>query len=202
MGISIKDIKMIFTVFELAVFLILPLVFLYSKHYKSGRYLIYILFLYIAWYLTYSLTHELCHLLTAKILQENVIQYQLMPRFWLGQTDGGFVRTLYTSQTKEFLIVLAPYARDLLLSIFGLVLILRNTRSIFLDSFLLMFFISSSLFDVFNNYLAYLLGSLNDFNALGYTSYGMVPHFVGSLLILAMAVMFFLSFRSMIIKKR
>jgi len=132
---------MVLTVLELAVILILPQPFVYSRYYKRFSHVLFL-----------------------------VILYQLIPRFWLGQTNGGFVRTLYTSEAKEFIIVAAPYVRDLLLSVL------------------------CSLFDVFNNYLAYVLGALNDFNALGVVTSPFVPHILGISIILSIACVFFISF--------
>ncbi len=191
---------MLFTIFQIAILLILPLVFIQSKSENKKKYLFFIVIVYIFWYLSYSFTHELSHLITAKILQEKVLHYQLVPKFWIGQMNGGYVNTVYTSASKEFFIVLAPYIRNLFLSIIGFFLIIKSKSNIYIKSILFLFCISSSLFDVFNNYFAYILGALNDFDALGYTTHKFVPHLIGIFFIITIGILYYLSFLS-IIKK-
>jgi hypothetical protein len=44
---------------------------------------------------------------------------------------------------------------------------------------ILVIMILSPLFDIGNNYFAYLLGSMNDFNALGESSANLFSHLIG-----------------------
>jgi hypothetical protein len=115
------------------------------------------------------------------MLNENIAEIQLFPNFLQGELSGGHITTQYSSLRNEFVIVVFPYLTDILFAIFGAAvltrLVLRTRPLIF--GLLLTLFITSSLFDVMNNYVAFLVGSKNDFNAIGYTTSVATAHAIG-----------------------
>jgi hypothetical protein len=171
---------------EIALFIILPLIIYFQRSKLKMRvYILNVIFLYLIWFFTYALLHELMHLLGAWISNGNVIHYQLMPKFWKGDTSTGFVETIYSSHIQEFFIVLLPYARDVIFTLIGC-LIMRKTiiRNYFFRGLILIILVLSPAFDVVNNFVPYLFGALDDFNALKITSNSLVANSIGSLFVL------------------
>jgi hypothetical protein len=120
------------------------------------------------------------HLLGAWMFDKTIYEMKLIPNFWTGDLYSGYIRYDYKSDSKDFVIILLPYARDIVLLGLGYVLITRaHIRKPFTIGLILVIMILSPLFDIGNNYFAYLLGSMNDFNALGESSSKLVSHLIG-----------------------
>ncbi len=166
---------------ELALFLMLPLVLFYQQSsWKFKNYFFDIVFLYIIWYSTYSLFHELCHMIGIWLTGKEILEYNLIPKFWNGELDGGYINYDFIGEPKDFLIIIMPYVRDIVMLLIGII-ILRKTlmRNSFIIGLVLVLFIFSSLFDIINNYSAYVFGSLNDFNALKVTTNTIFSNLIG-----------------------
>ncbi|TWT89120.1 hypothetical protein Mal64_26120 [Pseudobythopirellula maris] len=173
---------------QIALLIILPLILYYQRAgLRPSRIMLYVTTIFGLWYVTYSPLHELRHLLPAVVLGERVIEVQLFPHFMQGELSGGHVTTQYSSDWSEFVIVLFPYLTDALLAIFGAVVLMkfvpRSQPLVF--GLLLTILVTSPLFDVVNNYLAFVAGAQNDFNAISYTTHAALAHAIG---ILATAV--------------
>jgi len=151
---------------EIAIIIILPLIFYYQRVKLDRVPLIRnIILLYLVWFSTYALFHELSHLVGAWLTGAKVIEHQLMPQFWKGDSKTGFVRTDYDSNFQEFIVVIIPYVRDIILLVVGYIFLARTKiNSPFIIGLIL--FILSPFYDVFNNYFAFIMGALNDFNAM------------------------------------
>ena len=168
-------------VLEIALFLILPLIFFYQR---SGldwkRYVVLIVILYVVWYLTYALLHESMHMLGVVLVHKTIQSYQLIPHFWSGEFGTGYVNYGFVGDKADLLVMMAPYIRDVLFAIVGYILYRKKIFATpFLVGLLLVIFVFSPLFDMANNYLAYVLGSRNDFNAMRVCSSPLVPHVAG-----------------------
>jgi len=88
----------------------------------------------------------------------------------------------FVGDTADLFIMLGPYLRDILFAIVGYILYRKRVvNTPFLVGLLLVIFVFSSLFDIANNYLAYVLGVRNDFNAMRVCSSPLVPHVAGIL---------------------
>ncbi len=172
---------MIISVLEIALLIMLPLVLFYQRSIWSyKKYLPAIIFIYLIWYLTYALFHELMHLLGAWFFDKTVYEIKLIPKFWTGDLGSGFVRYDYKADSTDFVIILLPYARDMILLAIGYLLIIKTRiKKPFMIGLILVITILSSLFDIANNYFAYLLGSMNDFNALAESGSKPISHFIG-----------------------
>ncbi len=171
------------TVLLIALFLILPLILFYRQNDLDWkRYVILIPILYVVWYLTYALMHESMHFLAVVLAHKRVIGYQMIPHFWRGEFGTGFVKYNFVGDTADLFIMLAPYLRDILLAIIGYILYRKRiVKTPFLVGLLLVILVFSSLFDIADNYLTYVLGARNDFNAMRVSSGPLVPHVAGIL---------------------
>jgi hypothetical protein len=172
---------MIISVLEIALLIMLPLVLFYQRSiWSHKKYLPSILFIYLIWYLSYALLHELMHMLGVWIFDKTIFEIKLIPRFWTGDFGSGYVRYDYKGDSKDFVIILLPYARDIILLALGYLLIIKTEiKKPFLIGIILVIMILSPLFDISNNYFAYLLGAMNDFNTLGESSSKSISNLIG-----------------------
>lgn len=185
---------MIITVLEIALLIMLPLVLFYQRSiWTYKKYVPSIMIIYLIWYLSYALFHELMHMLGALIFDKTIYKIKLIPKFWTGDFGSGYVRYDYQSDSKDFIIMLFPYARDIILLAFGYLLIIKTEiEKPFMIGLILVIMVLSPLFDIANNYFAYLLGYMNDFNALGESSSKLFSHLIGILFFITTAIITFL----------
>ncbi|MBN2500544.1 MAG: hypothetical protein JXB38_07210 [Anaerolineales bacterium] len=173
---------MLLTTIQIALLIILPLLLYYRQvSLRTSQIVLFIAMIYVIWYATYSPLHELRHLLPAVVLKEPIIDIQLFPHFLQGELSGGHITTKYSNAGNEFIIVLFPYLTDILFAIFGAVLLTKlvpRSRPLTFG-LLLTILVTSPLFDVVNNYAAFVLGAKNDFNAIGYTTSVATAHAIG-----------------------
>ena len=119
-------------------------------------------------------------MLGAWIFDKTIYEIKLIPKFWAGDLGSGYVRYDYKGDSIDFIIILLPYARDMILLALGYLLIIKTEiKKPFMIGLILVIMILSPLFDIWNNYFAYLLGSMNDFNALGESSSKSISHLIG-----------------------
>lgn len=172
---------MIITVFEIALFIVLPLLLFYrSSIWTYKKYVPYIILIYLIWYFSYAFFHELMHLLGNWFFDKTIYEIKLIPEFWKGEFGTAYIRYDYKSDSKDFIIILLPYARDIILLAIGYLLIIKaKIKNIFTIGLIFTIMILSSLFDIANNYFGYLLGSMNDFNALGESGGRFFSHLIG-----------------------
>ncbi|NOU18042.1 MAG: hypothetical protein HOO91_10860 [Bacteroidales bacterium] len=172
---------MIISVLEIALLIMFPLILFYQRSiWTYKKYLPSIMIIYLIWYLSYMLFHELMHMLGAWIFDKTIYETKLIPKFWAGDLGSGYIRYDYKSDSKDFIIILLPYVRDIILLALGYLLIIKvEIKKPFMIGLILVIMILSPLFDIGNNYFAYLLGSMNDFNALGESSNKLFSHLIG-----------------------
>ncbi len=182
---------------EIALLIILPIVVFYqNKNISAKLYSKHVVILYLIWFFTYALLHELCHLLGVWIAGVKVIDYQLMPKFWLGEYKTGYINTVYQNNWQEFTTVIMPYLRDFILLIIGYHIFKRNkVQNIFSAALIIILFILSPLFDVVNNYFAFVLGAHTDFYALKNSIGSIAANLIGIFLSLfAISVSYYVIF--------
>ncbi len=192
--------SLILTTFEIALLMMLPLMLFYMQsRWQVRTYIPIIVLLYVIWYATYALFHELSHMTGNWIMGKAIIDNQLIPHLSEGQVGTGFVKYDFQGDYKDFVIMLMPYARDLLLVVAGYLLIRKRMfKQAFWAGLVLLILVLSSLFDIVNNYLAYVLGSLNDFNAMTVSAGGLVSHATG---ITLTAITFYLSVKAILVSR-
>lgn len=182
--------NLIISTFEIAILIILPLIIFYQKSgWKPKSVFIWLPVIYLIWYLSYGVFHEFMHLIGVWLSGKEIYQLHLFPHFWKGQFGPLYVNYNFQGDTWDFIIILLPYLRDALLAIIGYLIIKRKTLNHpFITGLILVLFIFSSLYDVSNNYIAYLMGYMNDFNALKVSSNIFIAHIIGITVITTVSV--------------
>jgi hypothetical protein len=172
---------MIISVLEIALLIMLPLVLFYQRSiWPCKKYLPGIIIIYLIWYLSYAPFHELMHMLGVWIFDKTIYEVKLIPKFWTGDFGSGYVRYDYKGDSRDFIIILLPYIRDMILLALGYLLMIKTEiKKPFMTGLILVIMILSPLFDIGNNYFAHLLGAMNDFNALGESSSKSISHLIG-----------------------
>ena len=172
---------MILSTIEIALLIMLPLIFIFQRSsWKLKEYVPSIVIIYLVWYFTYALFHELMHMSGAWIFNKTIFEFQLIPKFWKGEFGTGYINYDYKGDSMDFIIILLPYARDIVFLIVGYFIIIKmEIRKPFVLGLVLVLLILSPLYDIGNNYSAYLLGYMNDFNALGESSSMIISHLIG-----------------------
>ncbi len=166
---------------EMAIIIILPLILFYQRKKIHCLPLItHVVLLYAIWFSTYALIHELSHLFGTWITGAKVLDYQLMPKFWEGDFKTGYIRTDYDSSFQEFVVLIIPYFKNIILLAIGYIALNHGKKkSHFLVGLILVLLILSPLYDVVNNYFAFVLGALNDFNAMRNFTGNSGAHIIG-----------------------
>ncbi len=172
---------------ELALLIILPLIVFYQITHKSYKlYVLYVVLLYLIWLATYSLLHELCHAFGCLITGAEIKDYQLIPHFWEGDFKTGYLNADFENGYQSFISLTAPYFRDLIFLFIGYILLKRKKIiNSFINGLVIVLFVLSPLYDVFNNYFAFVLGARNDFNGIKGTAGYFLTHTIGILFTLA-----------------
>jgi len=100
---------------EIIIVIVMPLLALYLKGNWSLRKVIPALMIIpVIWYFTYAPLHELSHAAGTYLVGGKVIDYRLIPRFWLGEfggawaTPGGFTQSWQQLTSSAF-----PYLLDI-----------------------------------------------------------------------------------------
>jgi hypothetical protein len=106
--------KIIFTI-ELAIIIVLPLIIFFQIINKSFKiYVLYVVLLFLVWFATYSLLHELCHTFGSWLTGAKIKDYQLIPGFWKGDYKTGYVNSVFEDGFQSFISLIYPYFRDLI----------------------------------------------------------------------------------------
>ena len=174
------------TTIELALLIVLPLIIFYKRENKSSRsYILYVVLLYFIWFLTYSLLHELSHVIGSWITGTKIESYQLIPRFWEGDFKTGYVGSVFTNGFQSFIIPIFPYFRDLVFLFIGyFVLKWKKITNSFVAGLVIILFVLSPLFDVFNNYFVFVIGTHSDFSNIEVAIGSFWTHAIGLFLTL------------------
>lgn len=177
----------IITTIELALLIVLPLIFFYQRKNKGFKsYILYVVLLYLIWFFTYSLLHELCHVIGSRITGAKIEDYQLIPHFWKCDFKTGYVNSVFTNGFQNIISNISPYFRDLIFMFIGyFVLKRKKITNSFVTGLVIILFVLSPLFDVFNNYSGFVIGVHTDFNNIEVTIGSFWTHAIGLFLALA-----------------
>jgi len=153
---------------ELALIIVFPLILFYKQMKKSnGKIFLYVGLLYLIWFFTYALLHELCHVCGSLLTGSEIVEHRLVPHYWEGDYKNAYVKSLFTNSLQGFISPFSPYFRDLVFLGIGYFLLWnRKITGTFGDGLLIVLFVLSPIYDVFNNYFGFVLGARNDFNAM------------------------------------
>jgi hypothetical protein len=118
----------------------------------------------VLWYLTYAPLHELSHILGTYIAGGSVIDYKLIPRFWMGEFAGAWITPVGLNNPWQNLVMLcAPYVLDLVSIIAGAVVLQRHlSNNAFWAGFLFMLLCLRPTFDLVCEAVGFYNGFMGD----------------------------------------
>jgi len=99
---------------EILLVVVTPLLILYIKGNWSLRKVIPpLMIIPVLWYFTYAPLHELSHAAGAYLVGGKIIEYRLIPRFWLGEFAGAWITPSGLTQSwQQFTMTAFPYVLD------------------------------------------------------------------------------------------
>jgi len=81
----------------------------------------------VLWYLTYSLLHESSHVAATYVVDGKVVDYKLIPRFWMGEFGRAWIKSDGLTQIWQQLVSsCSPYVLDVLCIVVGMVVLRRD----------------------------------------------------------------------------
>ena len=103
------------TTCEILLVVVMPLLVLYIKgNWPLRKVIPALVIIPILWYFTYAPLHELSHAAGSYLVGGKVIDYKLIPRFWLGEFSGAWVTPSGITQSWQQLTMTAfPYLLDI-----------------------------------------------------------------------------------------
>ena len=118
----------------------------------------------VLWYLTYAPLHELSHIFGTYIAGGSVIDYKLIPRFWMGEFAGAWITPVGLSLPWQKLVMLStPYVLDLVSIIAGAVVLQRHlSKNAFWAGFLFMLLCLRPTFDLVCEVVGFTNGFMGD----------------------------------------
>ncbi len=101
----------LFITCEILLVVVMPLLVLYIKgNWPLRKVIPPLVVIPILWYFTYAPLHELSHAAGSYLVGGRVIDYKLIPSFWLGEFDGAWITPSGITQTWQQLTMTAfPY---------------------------------------------------------------------------------------------
>jgi len=171
------------SVIEIALLIVFPLILFYQRSRLTNKQsILYISWLYLAWFFSYACIHELSHMFGSWITGAKISDYQLIPPFWKGDFKTAYVNSVFENKIQTGVSLIMPYFRDIGFLITGLWLVKRKrTSNHFLSGLILILFILSPLYDILNNYSGFILRSSGDFKALSMNFGNEYAHALGLL---------------------
>jgi hypothetical protein len=101
------------------------------------------------------------------IMGTPILDYQLIPPFWKGDFRTAYVNSPFENNNQAVVSLIMPYLRDIVFVIPGFLILKRKgINNYFLTGLVLIVFILSPLYDVINNYSAFVFMSYGDFNGI------------------------------------
>jgi len=154
---------------EILLVVVTPLIFLYLKGTWPLRATVPCLVsIPILWYPTYAPLHELSHIAGTYLVGGTVVDYKLIPRFWLGEVGRAWIKSDGVTQTWQQLITTSfPYILDVLCVAIGVLVLRRDfSKNPFLIGLVFMLLCLRPAFDFVCESIAFLGGDRGDFYAI------------------------------------
>jgi hypothetical protein len=151
---------------EILLVVITPLLFLYLRGSWPLRDTIpCLLSIPVLWYLTYALLHELSHVAGTYLVGAKVVNYKLVPRFWLGEFGRAWIISDgITHSWQQLVSITAPYILDVLCIVAGTFVLGRNlSKNAFVIGLVFMLLFLRPAFDFVCEPIAFLSGDRGDF---------------------------------------
>jgi len=155
--------------FEILLVVVIPLLFLYLKgNWPLRTAILCLLSVPILWYLTYALLHELSHVAATFLVGGKVVDYKLIPRFWLGEFGRAWIKSDgITQEWRQLVLSSFPYILDVLCIVTGLLVLRRDfSKNPFVVGLVFMLLCLRPAFDFVCEPIAFLSGDQGDFHAV------------------------------------
>ncbi len=150
---------------EILLTIAIPLVILYLRGKWPQKVITICLFVIpILWYLTYAPLHEISHILGTYLAGGKVVDYKLIPQFWMGEFAGAWITPIGLSHPWQNLVMSsAPYVLDLASMITGAVVLRRRMfKNAFWAGFLFMLLCLRPTFDLACEAIGFYNGFMGD----------------------------------------
>ena len=154
---------------EILLVVVMPLLVLYLKgNWPLRKVIPCLVVIPILWYFTYAPLHELSHAAGIYLVGGKIVEYKLIPRFWLGEfarawvIPGGITQSWQQLTTSAF-----PYLLDVVCFIVALFVFRRvSSRNPFLIGLAFMLLCLRPACDFVFEPIAFFSGDRNDFYAI------------------------------------
>ena len=154
---------------EILLVVVTPLLFLYLKGNWPLRTIIPCLVsIPVLWYFTYAPLHELSHVAGTYLVGGRVVDYKLIPRFWLGEFGRAWITPDGISQSWQQLVMTgSPYILDVVCIVVGIFILRRDfSRNPLVLGLVFMLLCLRPAFDFVCEPIAFLSGDRGDFYAI------------------------------------
>jgi hypothetical protein len=150
---------------EILLVLVMPLLVLYlNGNWPLCKVRLYLVAIPILWYFTYAPLHELSHAAGVYLVGGKVIDYKLIPRFWLGEFAGAWIIPSGIPRSWQQLTMTAfPYMLDIVCFIVAIFVFRRgSSRNPFLIGMAFMLLCLRPAMDFVFEPIAFLSGFRGD----------------------------------------
>ena len=191
--------KLIGMIFLIAFTITLPLMKFYQRsNWAKKQSIINVLLLSFLCFLIHAPLHEFCHLITAKLMNVEIIDYQFFSRLSFKNFQNAYVSYSSLTANQSFIIVTAPYLKDIIFAFVSFLILKRKKiKSSFLVGLIFSIGLLLSAFNIFENLLGYI-NQFGDWNRLSKTMGHFWTWIIG---IVMLGTILFLIYRIFIIYK-
>jgi len=154
---------------EILLVIVMPLLVLYLKgNWPLRKIIPPLVIIPVFWYFTYAPLHELSHAAGLYLVGGKVIDYLLIPRFWLGEFGGAWITPGGITQSWQQLTMTAfPYMLDMVCFVVAIFVFRRgSSRNPFFIGLAFMLLCLRPAIDFVFELIAFLSGNRNDFYAI------------------------------------
>ncbi len=161
--------KEILITLEILLVVVAPLIVLYLRgNWPLPSVVLALLIIPLGWYLTYAIVHELSHVVGLYLAGGKVLNYRLIPQFWIGEFGRAWITPSGITQNWQQLVFSAsPYLLDIVCLIAVMFILQKGfSRNPFVVGFVFMFLCLRPAFDFVCEPIAFLTGDRGDFFAI------------------------------------
>ena len=154
---------------EILLVVVMPLLVLYLKgNWPLRKIIPPLVIIPVLWYFTYAPLHELSHAAGVYLLGGKVIEYKLIPSFWLGEFGGAWITPSGITQSWQSLTMSAfPYLLDIVCFVVAIFVFRRGfSRNPFFIGLAFMLLCLRPAGDFVFEPIAFLSGDRGDFYAI------------------------------------
>jgi len=153
------------TICEILLVIVIPLLILYIKgNWPLHKVIPALVIIPVLWYFSYTIIHELSHAVGTYLVGGKVIEYRLIPRFWLGEFSGAWAKPSgFTQSWQQLISSASPYLLDFVCFIVAIFVFRRSTaRNPFFIGLTFMLLCLRPAFDIVGETIGFLNGWRGD----------------------------------------